>query len=73
MSTRIALNLLGRTAAAGLRTRITVTKPLLSRGIALGRLSTVNSVRPTLVARRLNGPAISQGKLSFQSPSTESQ
>jgi hypothetical protein len=69
MATRTALNLLARTAAVGLRTKITVTKPLLSRGIALGRLSAVNNVRPSMATKRFNGPAISQGKLSFQSSS----
>lgn len=60
MSTRTALKFLARSTASVIGRNAVSAKPMLTRGIALGRLSVVPQVRPTWSPMR--AVSISQGK-----------
>lgn len=61
MSTKTALKLLTRSTASVIGRNAVSAKPMLTRGIAFGRLSAVPQVRPTWSPMR--AASISQGKL----------
>jgi hypothetical protein len=68
MSTRTALKLLARSTTTVLRRQTVTSKPLLARGIAIGRLSALPQVRPTWSPLRSNGASVSQGQSAEAPP-----
>ncbi|GAB5587184.1 hypothetical protein Unana1_02084 [Umbelopsis nana] len=65
MSTRVALKLLARSTANALNRQVVPSRPLLTRGIAIGRLSAQPQVRPTWSSKRSNSASVSQVRTMF--------
>jgi hypothetical protein len=68
MSTKAALKLLARSTTTVLSRQTVTSKPLLARGIAIGRLSALPQVRPTWSPLRSNGASVSQGQSAEAPP-----